>query len=277
MSYCAINNNNDDDYTCFSLEELQTIALAFNIYIQKNKMCKIKNDNKICIPKKLINNKSIDKKELWNEIHKTLSTICDKEYCWLDLNFIDDISDRYLVDKIKYFTFKPKMTKKRYDWLNTQDINDILNQYQKIDDEFKFLGAVPSDIDKVTKVHFNEVKDYKKIGTVFNLDKHNQKGSHWVALYIDNINKTIEYFDSAGRPPNKNIATFIKKVQKYIPEYILKINKKEHQKKNSECGIYACYYIIQRLLGRDFEDITEKIVSDQKMNKFRDVLFRPYT
>ena len=25
----------------------------------------------------------------------------------------------------------------------------------------------------------------KKIGIVFNLDKHNQPGSHWVALYTD--------------------------------------------------------------------------------------------
>ena len=35
-----------------------------------------------------------------------------------------------------------------------------------------------------------------KIGVIFNLDKHDQSGSHWVAMFIDLENKFFFYFDS---------------------------------------------------------------------------------
>ena len=208
-NYCAPNNetNEKDEFTCFSSKALEQIALAFNIYIQTNKIC---NKNK-CVPMKLIDTYDKSKKELWNEIHSRLSKLCNKEYCWLDFDFINQINDPYLIEQIKYFTFKPKMIGGMQSWLSTNDINAILNQYQLFDKEFKFLGAVPSDIHKITKVHFNQAKDYSKMGLVFNLDTHDLPGSHWVALFVDNINKTIEYFDSGAKPPTKNINEFINK------------------------------------------------------------------
>ena len=64
MSYCSPNVNIKDHYTCFEYDELKEIALAFNIYIQTNKVCpntkRTKNtNNKKCLPTSLINiNKS---------------------------------------------------------------------------------------------------------------------------------------------------------------------------------------------------------------------------
>ena len=54
-----------------------------------------------------------------------------------------------------------------------------------------------------------------------------------------------------------------------------KINTIEHQKKDSECGVYSLNYIISRLHGRTFEDITENIVRDNIMNSNRQKYFRP--
>ena len=35
-----------------------------------------------------------------------------------------------------------------------------------------------------------------QIGIVFNLDKHDQEGSHWVSMFIDLKRDGIYYFDS---------------------------------------------------------------------------------
>lgn len=264
-------------YTCFTYSELKEIALAFNIFIQTNKVCGITTDGDICIPRKLINISKKNKKELWESIYRRLKPICKYEYCWLDLDFISIIPDPYLKEKIEYFTFKPQIPSKKYSWLNTRDINNVLQQYQEVYDSFKFIGAVPSDFYKVTTVYYKDIFDYEKIGVVLNLDNHKQQGSHWVALLIDNKNKSIEYFDSAGKIPNRNIKIFINKLSKYCKNYKIHINKIKHQYENNECGIYAIYFIIQRLKNNSFESICNSNIPDEKMNKFRNVIFRPRT
>lgn len=275
MSYCAPNIDIKTHYTCFSLDELIEIAKAFNEYIKKNKVCL----GDSCIPRKYIDYKSKNRKELWWSIYVRLKPICQYEYCWIDLKFIRNIKDSVLREKIRYFTFKPKMTKKRYSWLSTTDINDVMEQYQEYDKAFKFLGALPSNFYKVQRMNYDRILNYKKFAIIFNHDNHDEKGSHWVVLLVDNELNTIEYFDSAGDEPNENIKKFIKNVYEFLSkrnlEYKYKQNKSIHQKENTECGVYSLYYIIQRLLGYTFEDITHNIISDEEMNHFRGVIFRP--
>lgn len=194
-------------YTCFTTEELLEIAMAFNNYIKRNKVCSTKEN---CVPKKPISIKNKSKKELWNSIYNRLNKICKYEWCWVDQSFINVIPDEYLQEKLKYFTFKPKMNNNKYNWLSTSDINNVMQQYQEFDKSFKFLGALPCDFYKITKVKYNDIPKYKKIGIIFNLDTHDKSGSHWVSFLIDNRNKTIEYFDSIGHSPNVHIKQFIK-------------------------------------------------------------------
>jgi hypothetical protein len=50
MSYCSPNVNVTgigNHYTCFDHDELKEIALALNIYIQKNKLCLLESSNKL--------------------------------------------------------------------------------------------------------------------------------------------------------------------------------------------------------------------------------------
>jgi len=275
MSYCAPNVDNIKDYyTCFEKDELIDIANSFNNYYDKN-ICK----NKKCIIKEpiIISNKT--KEELWNSIYDRLKPLCKTEYCWLDLQFIKKISDKDLKNKIMHFTFKPKMTLKFNSWLNTSDIDAILLQYQKMYANFKFVGALPSDFYKIKKVDYKSILKYDKVGIVFNLDSHNQPGSHWTAFLIDNDTKTLEYYDSVGEKPNRNIQKFIDKVYTFLSknghEYNIKYNTIQHQFKNNECGVYSIHFIIKRLKGSSFEKITSNIITDKKMNKFRTKIFRP--
>lgn len=276
INKCAPNISIENHWTCFNFDELKDIAIAFNTYIQKNKICQSK--SKQCIPKRLIKIDNKTKRQLWLSIYNRLKPICKYEYCWIDLDFIKQIDDTYLQEKIKYFTFKPKMNQRTDKWLTTKDINNVLQQYQEFDPSFKFLGALPSDFYKITNVNYKDIYNYKKIGIVFNLDGYQQLGSHWVGFIIDNTNKSIEYYDSASKPPNKNIKTFINMILEFLKKdgkltYKLKINTVRHQYKNSECGVYAIYFIIQRLLGNTFEKITNKIIKDDEMKLFRSYIF----
>ena len=88
---------------------------------------------------------------------------------------------------------------------------------------------------------------------------------------------TIEYFDSTGSPPNKNIMKTLKALVNAERCSVLKISDFEHQKGNTECGVYSMYFILQRLEGVSFEEINEKRITDKCMNDYRDELFRPRT
>jgi hypothetical protein len=273
MSFCAPNIRNvKENYTCFEMDELIKIASLINNYICDS-------NNKKCIITKQININNKTKKELWNSIYKRLKPLCKYEYCWINLDFIKKIDDHNLKNKIMHFTFKPKMTPKYNSWLNTNDINAILKQYEKLYTDFKFVGALPSDFYKITKVDYDSIFKYDKVGIVFNLDSHNQPGSHWTAFLIDNTLNTIEYYDSVGKHPNSNIRKFIKKIYKFILskgiDYKIKYNTIQHQFKNSECGVYSSYFIINRLNGKSFEEISTNIITDNEMNKFRSCIFRP--
>jgi hypothetical protein len=278
--HCSPNTAPTTDYTCFDTSELEEIALALNIYITKNKALSnyCHKQSEKCILRKTIDIQNKSKKGLWKSINKRLGQLCNQESCWIDLDLINMIPDKYVVEKIKYFTFKPKMSKNRRSWLSTRNINEVMQQYQEFDKSFKFLGALPSNFYTQIRVDYSQFKHYKKVGIVFNLDTHDKPGSHWVAFLIDNKNRQYEYFDSTGKSPNKHIKTFINMLikQEIIKSYRYLQNTTVHQTKNSECGIYSMFYIIQRLLGKDFHTIVDHVIRDDDMNKFRDHLFRPY-
>lgn len=269
---CSPNIDVESHYTCFDKDELIEIAHAFNDYIKKNRLCASKNQ---CVPNKTITISNKSKKELWNSIYRRLNKVCKYEWCWVDQKFIDLIPDFNLQEKIRFFTFKPKMNNNKYNWLSTSDINNVMQQYQEFDKTFKFLGALPCDFYKFTKVKYNDIPNYKKVAIIFNLDTHDKSGSHWVSFMIDNKRRTIEYFDSTGSSPNTFIKEFIKFLKsKIIKDYNYLQNKKIHQRQNSECGVYSIYYIIQRLLGNDFHSITNNIITDNQMSLFRRYIFR---
>jgi hypothetical protein len=248
--------------TCFTLEELIEIANAYNNFYQ------FSNSKKIVIKDK-------NKKQIWNSINKRLESICNIESCWIEQKFLNSLKNKNLLQKLKYYTFKPKMTRGQYTWLNTNNINEVFLQYEKLFNNFYFAGALPSDFYKYKKFDKNILDKYTYIGFVFNHDSSKKPGSHWVSFFIDNNKKTIEYFDSVGSPPTKLINNFIKIIRKQLPNYIYLENAITHQLKNSECGMYSIYYILQRLMGKSFHYISNNIIRDSHMNKFRNYIFRP--
>jgi hypothetical protein len=268
LTYCSPSKKQHDYIsTCFNSEELISLVQAYNNYIKQNELCYYKK----CIKPLPIDIRN-DDMYLYEELKKRLSIFCKSEFCWTNLDFIKNISDKKLKRSILYYTFKPKPLSSKTAWLSNFDINDIMNQYEDLyKSEFKFLGAQPSDFSKIVKINWNNLKKYKYVGIIFNTDIHSKPGQHWLAIFIDNNSKKVEYFDSLGKMPNKHILSFLKHFKTY--DFIF--NKRIHQKGGSNCGVYSCYFIIERLNGKSFIDINSKLISDKTMTHLRKVLFRP--
>ena len=271
---CREKNNNDNNtQTCYSMNSLIKISKAWNKE-NKTKLIQLK-------PKNVKNMK----KYLWNEIQKRLHSKCNKnETCWKKQDFIKKINDI----EIQMNTFKPDYPKEwirdNNTWLNTYDIYHVMKQYEKSNKDFIFLGPIPSDCP--TKIHCEltnldllklKKKKINKIGIIYNLDVSTGGGTHWVAVYIDNINNEINYYDSYG---SKSILLINKFLQKLVDKYkensinpIVIYNDTRHQYGGSECGMYSMNFILERLHGKTMYQISKMKIPDEKMVYLRTLLY----
>jgi len=195
------------DGSCFSLEALQSIAKSHN------------NNSNTKHHIKITNNKS----ELVKQLENILADKCDNQVCWLRLAIVEQIENDSIKEDIIEDTFRPDGPKKRYEWLSTSDINDVITQYQNKYKDFVFLGAVPADFEEIKVLGIGDLdlqnfeKEGKtKLGMVINLDDSRGNGSHWVALFIDLKKGHVYYFDSIGKKPYKRTKKFINKIVKYL-------------------------------------------------------------
>ena len=256
---CAPGKGNDR--TCFDKKSLHKIASLWNKNNPSDKINITKNNS-----------------ELWKQINRKMSGKCKSETCWLKQDFIKSF-------------FKPKIPKtwikEKNTWLTTTDIENVIFQYEKAIKDFKFLGVVPIDfdyeysvgkciVDEICKLDIKKLKRKKinRIGIVFNLDAHDEPGSHWVALYSDFIKGEVYYYDSYGIFPPEEVKILMERMSiqgikiKGEP-FKLYYNDIRHQYKNSECGVYSMNFIIEFLNGKNFKGIIENRVSDDNMNKKR--------
>jgi hypothetical protein len=262
--------------SCYNNNELIAIAKAYNqALLNDGVICNLSNSsNKTCSQPKLIK-MSNNINELYKELSDNLRKLTKKggEDSWLSLDFINNIKDRNLKESLLHFTFKPIGPVKENDWLNTSNINEVEQQYLDLykSKNFTFLGAQPSDYSKIKRINYTHLrKSNNYIGIIFNTDPHNKPGVHWVSVFIDNRNKIVDYFDSLGNNPNKNICSFLK----HFKNYHFNFNKVKHQKAGAQCGVYACFFLNQRLKGITMADINKQIISDKMMIAYRKEIFR---
>jgi len=288
----AVKNKTPIKDSCFTQDVLNLIKNKYNEYNRETRIL------------------SNDPKEIWMELKKRLST-CKKEDCWLE-----EIKDNNIKQKLMNYMFapyQPKEWKKNHStWLSNFDILKVLKQYETSHKNFKVIGPTPIDFntrpidmngqcvwedlcDFSLEIFMKKNKGKTKIGVVFNLDKHNQRGSHWVSMFVDLEDKFVFYLDSAGdkiKPEIQKLANKIIKQASELPEPIsLEFHENypiEHQMGNNECGMYSLFFIITMLTNKidglnkekTFIDYKEKIdffkkerITDEYMNKYRDVFF----
>jgi hypothetical protein len=274
--FCSPNKKNSK-LTCYRKKDLVLLASSFN---SNNKMNRY-------IPTNL------SKVELWKKLNQEMKT-CKYEWCWLK----KAINDHKQVQQISNRTFRPvkpaNWNKNKYEWLSNFDIENVMKQYEKKHKNFLFVGPVPSDCPTSYKCILSVIEphilynDHKKnkLGIIYNLDKHNEPGSHWVSIYADFLNGYVYYFDSVGSPPPRSIFNYLKTLTKKIDQISVRpaklmINRTQYQFGNTECGIFSMFFIIANLNNPYIGDIRKYLsqnkdnINDDTMNELRNKLFRP--
>ena len=233
---------------------------------------------------RLVESKIKGKKQL--AIKKTLKNICKKEL---------------KPEKPEAWYRNPKT------WLSNYDIQNVMVQYEKTKKyKYVFLGVFPIDfaVKSMTgscmysSICSIDIKKYLKkgkkfIGLITNLDKHDESGSHWTStfLVIDPNLPTYGayYYDSTGNTIPSYLFDFIKNVKlqcEYLnpkKEFVMIQNKKQHQRKNTECGMFSMVYQIRwinkHIVKHNNTSLTEitgnPYIDDDNMLRLRDYLFRP--
>jgi hypothetical protein len=123
--------------------------------------------------------------------------------------------------------------------MNELQINKILRRHPRT--RGVFIRCAPADKIPIT--------DYYPYAAVLNTDKSSRSGQHWVAVYVPSKD-VVEYFDSYGDLPNEDIASYLCR----YPEVKRSIQPLQSLFSNV-CGQFCIYFVIQRCLGRRYEDI----------------------
>lgn len=231
-------------------------------------------------------------KEIWTILRDNMKDVCDTESCWLRQKFISNNLDKELIS----YTFAPNAPgswkKNPTEWLTSVDIEKVMKQFESRYKCFDFMGPSPIDFDKhmlynecvweeLCKFDLHKLikKGKTKIGIIFNLDPHYMEGSHWISMFI-NVNKQyIFFFDSNGDAAPKEVKRLANRIIRQGHEMGLNIkfhenHPKEHQKGNTECGMYSLYMIIQLLTCKhDYTYFMENVIPDTDMEGLRKEYF----
>ena len=278
-----------NDYTCYTNDSLNYLKELWN---SQNPMNKITEDS----PKKIHRKLSI-----------LLKNMCTNELCWIKqlekTNHTDSInlsttstSSLNLSDN-----FKPQYPNKWYsnpnEWLSNLDIDKVMCQYEKAYDCFEFIGPTPIDFNSrdtskmdnqcvcnkmctfSLKSHLDSHKT--KIGIIFNTHPHCKTGEHWISLFINIKKREIFFYDSVGNKMPNEVDSFIKRLCKQGKELTPPIHFKvdsnedvEHQRGDTECGMYSLFFIIHMLIDKlTPKYIKTHVFTDDYIQTFRKKLF----
>jgi hypothetical protein len=227
----------------------------------------------------------------YHELNKKAEKCSQEDSCLLDSMPLDDSKKTKWREQL----FVPKKpsdwNKDPNAWLSNFDISKVLNQYEKAFPYFHSIG--PSSVDYDAKRNADNCvcnslcnlsiehewnRGIRKLGIVFNESEHDKDGTHWVAFFIDLEDNFIFFFNSVGNYILPQMVKFKNKVIKDANLFFrnnpaasatatnrkMKFYKNtfEHQKSNTECGMYCLYFILACLLRQ--KDI---LIEDPSVNK----------
>lgn len=174
-------------------------------------------------------------------------------------------------------------------WLDSNNIKDVMKQYEEKYKDFLFLGPYPIDFASPDKygdkskclinemctldLDKKELEGKKYIGIIFNLDRHDQGGSHWVAAFINIPKNVCYYFDSYGMEPPPPIHKFMQWLTIQEPKMKLGWNGVHFQRSNSECGMFSMYFIDRMLANEAYLKFCRSSPSDAFMLRLRNWVF----
>jgi len=289
--------------TCFSAAELRALAESYNASIAKStgKLRNVVRHTQHEAPIDLRSLDGMDDSESIQHLKRALSERLHplQEHEWSDVLATPDKMYRQIQAALR-----PRVprawSRNSHQWLSTSDIEVVMQQYEDGYPHFKFVGVFPVDFDAKPSGIFGSCvademcglsvkqlqrKRHTSFGAIINKDKHYESGSHWVALYAcfdpSSKNFGVHYFDSIAQATPAPVKAFMRRIAKQIQDVTQTqapqtANKVRLQFENTECGIFAMYFLaccisdVQRV-----EDIWKAMADDGIIHMLRNVFYRP--
>lgn len=307
--YCSPANENNK--FCFSEKSLKKMVSIWNSF----NSVKITNTNSSATMYKSLNTKlkkyaGNNKYWLWTGV---IEKLAEKKLSSAPENMKKLLKIKRDVRIVAKRDLRPEKPESWYKnpktWLSNYDIQNVMTQYEQTNKyKYRFLGVFPIDFSIQSEngqcmysnicdinVKDNLRKCKKFIGLVTNLDKHNEPGSHWTSTFIV-IDPKLQtygayYYDSTSSSIPKYLYDFIYKIKLQCDalfpnqKFVIHENKKQHQYKNSECGVFSMIFqirwinkhIVKKNNTSFKEIIANPFINDANMLRVRDALFRPST
>ena len=209
-------------------------------------------------------------------------------------------------------TFKVAGPRNSTAWLSNDEIDRTLELWRLEFADFYHCPFAMADFEKngdaFAKVDLPELyrRGRRTFGCVHNTDTSAGPGDHWVAVFVDmrapivkpttpvkddttskgspTSNEaisgwTIEYFNSAGRPPAAPVTRWQERARAALLQIssaveTFAVTSVAHQRSRTECGPYSLYYIRRRLEGAPISTFASDPIPDAAMIEFRRHLFR---
>jgi len=278
--------------TCFSLAALQVRARRWNDAHADDRIPDVAR---------------LSARALWTALRAKVRADCGarSEACWVDRS--GPLADSALAGR--FAPPKPaEWSKNPRTWLSTTDIDRVMSQYAAVPaNRFRWLGAMPRDFreqhpmggcveDRMCTLDIAKERErgVTNLGAVFNLDRHDQGGSHWVAAFVcmDPAASVhgVNFSNSVGEPPVAEIRKWCEDIAAVL-RCPFEINRVVKQRKNTECGVFSMYILIrclQAFRGLDasgrrlpagarpptFAELCAEHYDDDAMVAMRDRLYR---
>lgn len=189
-------------------------------------------------------------------------------------------------DDIKQEVLKPSGPANTMDLISNFNISDIFKQFESKFPEFhgypfQYHDFINHSDSEPIQDPPSPDKPKKVYGMVVNTDVTGGPGIHWFALMVDMRKRpwTVEYFNSSGNKPQAPISKWMAEIKDKLCssgecEMVLTNDRFQHQKGNTECGLYSMYYIWSRLNNVPYANFGNgERIPDAKMTEFRKQLF----
>jgi hypothetical protein len=237
-----------------------------------------------------------------NIVMNKLATIteCKDEKCIIDSSVVKNLVPSSVISTLMNM-MKPCGPKDTTEWLSNNQIDavlsDLIDEYSELMTfkttmmDFKIQHHTLSDLSLLISL----LDDGRQcIACVINTDKYSSCtgngscGVHWVCVFIDcrknsDTDWSIEYFDSVGDPPPREIVSWQEDVKRTIDAYRAKKehrgtsqienNNVKHQHHGTECGCFCLYFIRSRTEDIPFSRFLNKRIPDSSMISFRKFIF----
>jgi hypothetical protein len=252
---------------------------------------------------------TFDVGELTARLHRRFGSLPGEEDRWIDAPEVrrrPGLSQRLAAAYRP--TFPAEWLSNPKSWLSNLDIDAVMHQYQAHlgpTRGFRYVGLFPRDFaapkqggtcvsEAMCRLRVKDLlaEGVRQFGCVFNLDKHTGRGSHWTACYVGLEPERrphrfgFFYYDSVGNRPPAEMRAFGERVRAEVAEamgpeageaFAIKHNRIRKQFLDSECGIYAMFFVVSSVQTEaSFETLCRDVMRrDKDMHELRDVFFRP--